>query len=142
MSGQTCTHSLAEQDTACAADGLCPLCLLATVTDLQFQLGTAVRAAEVTAAGRAATHRLWLDNQQLHEILTQTRAENVRLRDSITRAIPALEAAAKENPGSLGMVAPPMDSEGIPECSPWPVIDEMIARFRKAVETPQEAPRG
>lgn len=30
----TCTHDLADQETACACDGLCPICLAVQVTDL------------------------------------------------------------------------------------------------------------
>ena len=56
------------------------------------------------------------------------------LQAIIVGAIPALEAAVKENRECLGLVAPPVDREGVPACEPWPVIDEMLARFREAVK--------
>ena len=63
------------------------------------------------------------------------RRQLAHLRTVIRKTIPVLEDAAKQNRECLGMVAPPVDREGIPACQPWPVIDEMIDQFREAVKT-------
>lgn len=43
-----CPHDLAEQETACAFDGLCPICLKQKITSLKTALRKAVEAIEFT----------------------------------------------------------------------------------------------
>jgi hypothetical protein len=41
-----CTHDLAERETACYADGLCPICLLDTVVIQRASIMTELQASE------------------------------------------------------------------------------------------------
>lgn len=99
--------------------------------------GEAMDAIEATA--RKAIE---LATADLRRQLAQ-RDETIKgLRTVIRNAIPVLEVAAKKDPGCLGMVAPPVDGCGIPECRPWAVIDEMLDRFLAAARAMDEAEKG
>lgn len=83
---EKCTHSLAEQETACA-DGLCPLCLATDIVrfndkcvemrrKLEVEAEQAANAyAEMCGGYEAELDKLKTENTQLKERLQKLKAE-------------------------------------------------------------------